>query len=575
MSITDFIINDEKLALPLQGGPEQQKTVGHFGCFRVGICLLLVELCERFTFYEVVCNMIPFCTGRLGCYNHQAAVLNLGFIGASVLTPVFMGWLADEYLGRNKLVYISLCLHFLGTALLSVLAFPLEDFYGGTYPVSKSMPVEERAGLFHVALLTLSLGTGGIRAVVCVPDACGRQEQKSKKPMSFCNWTSWSMNLNAAVVFLGIASIQYLGSRAVVVLLPSLSVFTTLVTLYMKYYDLIYPPKNHCSLLTVSRAFVRALKTHCVQYCCLGRDGSSWLDHTVGKQGGYHSEHQEKETEKIFSALLPLFSFQLIYRMCLMQIPSGYYLQTMNSNRNWGGFPLPITLMNAVSLLPLLILAPFMDYLSNCLLPSKRDGPFLSACIIAGNICAASSVAVAGFLEIHRKLSQEQSPSGKLFPVSTMACMYLIPQYVLLGVAEVLVNPAVSMVTHGVIPSTFRGTSMTFLTLFHGSACFAGALLIELVYLISGGNWFPNTLNKGSLESFFFVLTSLTLLNILGLWRASPRYCNLNHFNAQRIHGNNCEETLLLSEKSLKFYGSTQETSSSIDLWETALGNWI
>ncbi|EDM01576.1 similar to hypothetical protein 9830102E05 (predicted), isoform CRA_a [Rattus norvegicus] len=128
--------------------------------------------------------------------------------------------------------------------------------------------------------------------------------------------------------------------------------------------------------------------------------------------------------------------------MCLTQIPSGYYLQTMHSNRTLGGVPLPIALMNAISLLPLLTLGPFMDFFSNCLLPSKRDGPFLSVCIIAGNICAAFSVAVAGFLEIHRKLAQEQSPSGKLSSVSSMACVYLVPQYVLLGVSEVLVNPA-------------------------------------------------------------------------------------------------------------------------------------
>ncbi|GAB1291388.1 Solute carrier family 15 member 5 [Apodemus speciosus] len=474
----DFIINDEKTPLPLHGGAEQRKTVGHFGCFRVGICLLLVELCERFTFFEVVCNMIPFCTERLGCSNHQAAILNLGFIGASVLTPVFVRWLADEYFGRDRLGYISLALHFLGTALLSLLAFPLEDFYRGAHPVFNNTSVEEQTRLFHVALLTLCLGTGGIRAVICQPDARGRQERESKKPMSFCNWASWSMNLNAAVVFLGISSIQYLGSGALVVLLPTLSVFAALVTLYMKYFDLIYRPENHRSLWTVPRAFVRALKTRCLRYCHLGRDGSSWLDHAMEKQGGYGSELQEEETENVLSALLPLFGFQPVYRMCLMQIPSGYYLQTMNSNRKLGGFPLPIALMNAISLLPLLILAPLMDYFSSCLLPSKRDGPFLSACInlsgagplvrwhqirwillyadkerrrvyrdrhhlkVAGNICAASSVAMAGFLEVYRKHSQEQSPSGKLLSVSSMACVYLVPQYVLLGVSEVLVNPA-------------------------------------------------------------------------------------------------------------------------------------
>ncbi|XP_003500957.1 solute carrier family 15 member 5 [Cricetulus griseus] len=567
MSVTHFTTTDE---LALHGGPGQQKTVRHLlRCFQVGACLLLVELCEKLTFFEVACNMIPFCTVKLGYFNHQAAILNLCFIGASVFTPTFVGWLADNYFGRNKLVYMSLALHFLGTALLSVLAFPLEDFYGGSYPVVNNVAMEERAGLFHTALLTLCLGTGGIRAVVCPLDAYGLQEEESKKPKSFFNWASWSMNLNAAAVFLGISCIQHSGAGAIVALLPSLSLVTALVALYMRHCNLIYQPEKHCSLLTVAGVLLKALKRHCLSYCHLGQDGASWSDRAVQKHGGCHSELQEEDTELVFSSLLPLFSFQLVYRMCLMQIPSGYYLQTMNSNRNLDGFLLPIALMNALSILPLLILVPFMDYFSHRLLPSKRVEPFLSACIIAGNGCAALSVAIAGFLEIHRKLTPEQSPSGKAFSVSSLACGSLVPQYVLLGVSEALVNPAVSMVIHRFIPSTFRGTSMTFLSLFQGFACFLGALLVELVYLISKGNWFPNTLNKGNLEGFFFVLASLTLLNILGFWRASRRYCNLNHFNAQSISGGNRET--LLWEKSLKFYGSTQETSSSIDLWETAL----
>jgi solute carrier family 15 protein 5 len=69
-----------------------------------------------------------------------------------------------------------------------MLAFPAENFYRGAYPVFNNTSVEEQAGLFHVALLTLCLGTGGIRAVVCPPDMCGSQERESKKPMPFCNW---------------------------------------------------------------------------------------------------------------------------------------------------------------------------------------------------------------------------------------------------------------------------------------------------------------------------------------------------------------------------------------------------
>lgn len=121
MSVADFKITDEKVSL--NHSIETEKTVRHTDYFsssysmnklQVGICLLLVELCERFAFFEVVCNMIPFCTVKLGYHNYQAAILNLCFTGTSLLTPVFAGWLADVCLGRNKLVYICLFLHFLG-----------------------------------------------------------------------------------------------------------------------------------------------------------------------------------------------------------------------------------------------------------------------------------------------------------------------------------------------------------------------------------------------------------------------------------------------------------------------------
>lgn len=67
----------------------------------------------------------------------------------------------------------------------------------------------------------------------------------------------------------------------------------------------------------------------------------------------------------------------------------------------------------------------------------------------------------------------------------------------------------VSMVIHRFIPSTFRGTSMTFLSLFQGFACFLGALLVELVYLIS----------KGKIS---FTIWLYTLNWWLGSWETKP-----------------------------------------------------
>lgn len=63
---------------------------------------------------------------------------------------------------------------------------------------------------------------------------------------------------------------------------------------------------------------------------------------------------------------------------------------------------------------------------------------------VAGNLSAALSVMVAGFFEIRRKHFPpvEQPLSGNVLTVSSMPCFHLVLQYVLLGVAETLVNPA-------------------------------------------------------------------------------------------------------------------------------------
>lgn len=61
-----------------------------------------------------------------------------------------------------------------------------------------------------------------------------------------------------------------------------------------------------------------------------------------------------------------------------------------------------------------------------------------------GHACATLSILVAAISEIYRKEYPlvEQTLSGKVLQVSSMACFQLTPQYILLGVAEALVTPA-------------------------------------------------------------------------------------------------------------------------------------
>lgn len=67
-----------------------------------------------------------------------------------------------------------------------------------------------------------------------------------------------------------------------------------------------------------------------------------------------------------------------------------------------------------------------------------------SSLLVFGHVCAALSALIAGISEMHRKHypQMDQSISGTVLQVSSMPCIHLAPQYILLGVAEAFVTPA-------------------------------------------------------------------------------------------------------------------------------------
>ncbi|XP_006130387.2 solute carrier family 15 member 5 isoform X1 [Pelodiscus sinensis] len=584
MPVTDLRALQEKQLLEHTAESEKRKFSGEekhvvvssgFNSqkkLQVAICLLLIELCERFTFFGIVCNMILFCTIKLGYPNHQAAIINMCFVGASMLSPVLMGWIAEQLVGRMKLVYICMFLHFLGTALLPVVAFPFEDLYIDRHYILPSVAKNEQKVLFYFGLLTVCFGMGGIRAIVCPLSAYNLEDYGPKELLSFFNWFYWLVNLNSAVVFVSISYIQQSVAKNLGFLIPFVSLLMALITIHMVRSEMIYQPKKGSSLLTTFGVVANALKMCCVRYHHLHEDVTSWLDHAKENYGGWYSETHVENT-KLLVQLFPLFTFQILYRICIMQIPSGYYLQTMNSNLNLNGFFLPIAAMNVISIVPLLILAPVLECLNTHLLSYKKDQRFPTFYIVVGHFFAALSVMVAGFSEIHRKHfpQVEQALSGKVLPVSSMPCFHLAPQYILLGVAEALVTPTCSLLTFRLVPGRIRGLAMHFLTFFNGAGCFMGAFIVQTTYIGSRGHWFPNFLNEGNLERFFFFLASLMVMNTLGFWIISHRYSNLDQEYDQGFRGNTFEKKLLKHEKHPKFYDSVLEYSSTLSPLQTAL----
>ncbi|KAG7522964.1 solute carrier family 15 member 5 [Solea senegalensis] len=555
-------VSQHTLPPPGQGQPRKSRKK-----LQVIVCVLLVELCERFAFFGIVCNTILFCTVKLGYDNYLAATVNLCFVGASTLTPVLVGWFAETCFGRTKVLYLCAVLHFFGTAMLPVVAFPFEDFYIDTHHMTHQLDPREQQILFYTGLLAAALGIGGIRAILCPMGAYSLQGYNQHQLLSFFNWFYWLVNLNSTVVFLGIAYIQQSVAKNLGFLIPFTSVLLALIAIHMMRNKLTYKPKRGGSLLTTLGVFLNSLKMCCLHYRHLSGDVASWLDRAKENNGGRYSE-THVENVKVLAKLFPLYGLQLLYRACITQIPSGYYIQTMNSNLHLNDLLLPIGAMNVISILPLLFLAPLIEFVTTCFLSVEKTPLAPAKAITLGHACATLSVLMAGLSELLRKTYPlvEQTLSGKVLQVSSMPCFQLAPQYILLGLAEALVTPACSLISFQLTPSHIRGISLHFLTLSYGGGCFLGAFIVQLAYFSSGGNFYPKTLHDGNLERFFFLLATLMAINTLVFWSVSYRYIDLS-VQGKALTISPLTEKLLHYKACLRFYDTVDRsfTNNSID----------
>ncbi|XP_026167009.1 solute carrier family 15 member 5 [Mastacembelus armatus] len=499
-------------------------------------------------------------TQHLGYDNNLAAAVNLCFIGASTLTPVLVGWFAETCLGRTKVLYLCAFLHFFGTAMLPVVAFPFKDFYIDTHHITHQLEPREEQVLFYTGLLAAALGIGGIRAILCPMGAYSLQAYNQHQLLSFFNWFYWLVNLNSTVVFLGIAYIQQSVAENLGFLIPFTSVLLALIAIHMMRNKLTYKPKKGGSLLTTLGVFFNSLKMCCLHYRHLSGDVVSWLDRAKENNGGRYSE-THVENVKVLARLFPLYGLQLLYRACITQIPSGYYIQTMNSNLHLNDVLLPIGTMNVISILPLLLLAPLIECVTTCYRSMEKKTLAPAKVITLGHACATLSVLVAGLSELQRKAYPlvEQTLSGKVLQVSSMPCFQLAPQYILLGLAEALVTPACSFISFQLTPSHIRGIALHFLTLSYGGGCFLGALIIQLAFFLSGGNFYPNKLHDGNLERFFFILATLMAINTLVFWSVSYRYMDLS-VQGKALTISPLTEKLLHYKAYLHYYDTVDHT---------------
>lgn len=137
--------------------------------------------------------------------------------------------------------------------------------------------------------------------------------------------------------------------------------------------------------------------------------------------------------------------------------------------------------------------------------------------LLLSSFAMAISAIVAG---TRRRLAIEEGLEDQPNAVIDMSALWMVPQCVVLGVAEALNSVGQLEYFYLQMPKTLSSVAVALYTVEMAVANLVGSILVQIVNGITGeGNktsWLDNNINKGHLDYFYWLCAALALINFFG-----------------------------------------------------------
>jgi len=281
----------------------------------------------------------------------------------------------------------------------------------------------------------------------------------------------------------------------------------------------------------------------------------AWLQLATHEKGGRFSSDQAEEVALIVR-LVPIMLTGVIFWAVYAQMSTAFVQQGGLMDCRLGSFVISQASLSSFDTISIILLIPLFDKL---LYPRLRRAGFRVSNLQrtgAGYIFAVFAMLAAAAVEKGRQaalsngnvfpappapsppfpappspgrhLLQDAYPPPQIVRISVFA---QIPQYMLVGTAEVLAAVAQLDWFYSEAPATMRSMGMALQLL---SVALGQYLASALTILISGltsatgCNWYPKDLNKGRLDLFFLLLAVLMLLDFFAFWFCARRFVSVS-----------------------------------------------
>ncbi|MCL7034993.1 hypothetical protein MKW94_003344 [Papaver nudicaule] len=546
-------------SVDLQGRPVLSSRTGKWKA-----CAYLVgyEAFERMAFYGISTNLVVYLTTQL----HEDTVTSVrnvnNWSGSVWITPIIGAYIADSYLGRFWTFTVSSLIYILGMVLLTM-AVSLKSLK----PTCNIKGVCSKAttsqiAFFYSALYIIAVGAGGTKPNISTFGADQFDDfnpQEKQLKVSFFNWWMFSSFLGALFATLGLVYIQENLGWGLGYGIPTVGLLVSLVIFYFgtsRYRhkvrntksparDLVYVPmaafanrklqlpSNHLELFELQPEHYIATRRRRVFHTSAFR----FLDKAAIKEDGSNTSNRppctvtQVEGTKLVLGMALVWLVSLIPSTIWAQINTLFVKQGTTLDRNIGNIQIPAASLGSFVTFSMLVSVPMYDRYFVPLMRRRTGNPrgiTLLQRLGTGFVIQVVAIFVAYAVELKRLHIIKVYGITAAKDTVPMSIFWLMPQYVLLGIADVFNAIGLLEFFYDQSPENMQSLGTSFFTSGIGVGNFLNSFLVTMVDRVTSRHgkksWIGKNLNDSHLDYYYGFLMVISVLNLGAYLWVSKKY---------------------------------------------------
>ncbi|GMN51800.1 hypothetical protein TIFTF001_020950 [Ficus carica] len=414
--------------------------------------------------------------------------------------------------------------------------------------------------LFFLALYLVAFAQGAYRPCILAFGADqfdGEDPEECKAKISFFNWLRFGVYMGSLVAISTISYIQDNLNWALGFGIPCIAMVVALVIFLLgtTTYRFSIPHNEKGPIARIIKVFVAAFRNwrrtpstiateveiphrqKSEQYKFL--DKALIASYNLNEDGRVCSVAEVEEAKAVVR-LVPILMTCLIYGIFYAQPGTFFIKQGATIERTIvSGFKIPAASLQGFISIAILTFIPIYDRVFVPLARAftrKPSGITTLQRIGAGLFMSVFTMIMAALVEIKRlKTAEEYNLVDKPSVTIPMSVWWLVPQYILFGITDVLTMVGLQEFFYAQVPTEIRSIGLSLFLNIFGIGSFLSSFLISVIENTTGGSgqdsWFSNNLNRAHLDYFYWLLAGLSAIGFAAYFHFARFYIYIKRGN--------------------------------------------